>query len=77
MVIPFRPEWNDFIPFQPEWRAHSIPARIESSFHSSWNGMAIPFRPEWKGVIPFCLEWNGPLHAGRHGMGHFIPAGAN
>ena len=58
MANPFQLEWNEVIPFCLDWNGHSIPAGMESSFHSGWNGMAISFQPEWNDSIPFRPEWN-------------------
>ena len=56
-LIPFRLEWNEVIPFRPDWRAHSIPAGMESLFHSGRNGME-SFHSAWNGMSsPFHLDY--------------------
>ena len=81
MVIPIRPEWNDFIAFRPEWSFQSGRNGM-ISFHSGRNGELIPFWLEWNGhSIPPRMEWSHPilsgmewaLHSSRNG--HSNPAG--
>ena len=56
---PFYLDWNRVvISFQPEGNVHFINARMERSFHSSWNGLEQVLHSGQNGMTPFHSGWN-------------------